>query len=180
MQKVFLIFIITFFLWASLLTAKEEEGFKIGDPAPKFILKDPEDKEYSLELLLKNKKILVLMLGDPKVRKECNEWGNGLHEVYGKREDIVLLMIADLRGLPFFVTESMVKWGTKKESLPVTILLDWKGKISEKLKAYRSKPNIFILDSEGKVLFHQFGPFSADLVKKIQDKVTEISKGKSQ
>ena len=100
--------------------AKEEEKLKIGDPAPKFTLKDPDDKEYSLEKLLgkdeEHGKSVILIMGNRKVRKQANKWARTLYKVYEKREEVVLIMIADLRDLPFFATESMVKWGTKLQS----------------------------------------------------------------
>lgn len=160
----------------------EEEGFKVGEPLPKFILKDPDDKEYSLEAILNKdkdqKKAIILLLGDPKVRKEGNEWAKELHKIYGERKEIIIFVIADLRGLPFFATDSMVKWGSKREELPVPILLDWKGKYSEKIRTYRSKPNIYIVNNEGKVAFHEFGSYSEELVKKIQAKVIDVLKDK--
>ena len=95
---------------ASSLAAKEEEEkrLKIGEPAPKFVLKDSYDKEYSLEKLLdKDKeqtKAVILIMGDRKVREEANKWAIGLGEIYGKKKEVALLMIADLRGLPFLQT----------------------------------------------------------------------------
>ena len=117
----------------SFAIAKEKEELKIGDPAPKFTLKDADDKEHSLEKLLgkdeESRKIIILIMGDRKVRKDANKWAKELDKLYKeKKEEIALLMVADLRDLPFFVTEGMVKWGTKREKLPVTIVLDWEGK----------------------------------------------------
>lgn len=165
------------FAFASFILAKDEEGFKIGEPAPKFTLKDADDKEYSLEKILiekKNLKVILLIMGDHKVRKEGNKWAIELHKIYGKNEDIVMLMVADLRDLPFYVTEGMVKWGTKREKLPVTILLDWGGKVNEEYKAHRSKPNLFMIGKNGKVLFHQEGKYSDELLKNVQAKVQEL------
>jgi peroxiredoxin len=159
---------------------KKEEGFKIGDPAPKFTLKDAYDKEHSLELISRkdeeNRKAVILIMGDRKVREEANKWAKELHKIYEKNEEVALLMVADLRDLPFFVTESMVKWGTKRENLPIPIVLDWGGKVNESYKAKRSKPNLYIIDKEGKVAFHQVGKYSEELIKKIQAKVQESLK----
>jgi hypothetical protein len=162
---------------------KKEEGFKIGDPAPIFTLKDADDKEHSLELIMgkdeENRKTVILIVGDRKVRKEANKWAKELHKIYEKNEEVALLMVADLRDLPFFVTEGMVKWGTKRENLPVTIVLDWGGKVNELYKAKRSKPNLYIIDKEGKVAFHQVGKHSEEFIKKLQAKVQESLKNDS-
>jgi peroxiredoxin len=159
---------------------KKEEGFKIGDPAPKFTLKDAFDKEHSLELMSgkdeENRKAVILIMGNRKVREEANKWAKELHKIYERNQEVALLMVADLRNLPFFVTEGMVKWGTKRENLPIPIVLDWGGKINQLYKAKRSKPNLYIIDKEGKVAFHQVGKHSEELTKKLQAKVQESLK----
>jgi peroxiredoxin len=159
---------------------KKEEGFKIGDPAPKFTLKDAYDKEHSLELISgkdeENRKAVILIMGNRKVREEANKWAKELHKIYEKNEEVALLMVADLRDLPFFVTEGMVKWGTKRENLPIPIVLDWGGKVNELYKSKRSKPNLYIIDKEGKVVLHQVGKHSEEFIKKLQAKVQESLK----
>jgi|GEM_PF-743424 len=171
--------ILTLYAFAKEET-KKEEGFKIGDPAPKFTLKDADDKEYSLELILgkdeENRKAVILIMGNRKVREEANKWAKDLHKIYEKNEEVALLMVADLRNLPFFVTEGMVKWGTKRENLPITIVLDWGGKVNELYKAKRSKPNLYIINKNGKVAFHQVGKHSEEFIKKLQAKVQESLK----
>ena len=78
---------------------KKEEGFKIGDPAPIFTLKDADDKEHSLELIMgkdeENRKTVILIMGDRKVRKEANKWAKDLHRIYEKNQEVALLMVAD-------------------------------------------------------------------------------------
>jgi hypothetical protein len=159
--------------------AKEEDKLEIGDPAPKFTLKDADDKEYSLEKMLEKdekfgEKIVMLMMGDQKVRKQANKWATEFHKLYGENKNIVMIMIADLRGLPFFVTEGMVKWGTKRENLPIPIILDWEGKISQKYQTERGKPNLRIVDNHGKIAYIKTGEYSEKLVKEIHAKVQEI------
>jgi len=162
-------------------TAKEEERLKIGDPAPKFTLKDADDKEHGLEKLLRkdeeSARIVILIMGDRKVRKDANQWAKKLHELYKeKKEEIALLMLADLRDLPFFVTESMVKWGTKREKLPITIVLDWEGKINKLYKTQKGKSDIFIVNSDGKIAYHQVSKYKDDAVKKIQGRIQDLLK----
>ena len=170
----------------SFAIAKEKEEFKIGDPAPKFTLKDADDKEHSLEKLLgkdeESRKIVILIMGDLKVRKDANKWAKELDKLYKeKKEEVALLMVADLRDLPFFVTEGMVKWGTKREKLPVTIVLDWEGKINKLYKTQKRKTDIFIVNSDGKIAYHQVDKHSKDAVKKMQAKVQDlISKNSSE
>jgi predicted MPP superfamily phosphohydrolase len=134
-------------LFASLTSAKDvnEQSLKIGTRAPKFILKDADDKEYNLEKIFEkdkdSPKIIILIIGNHTTRANGNKWARELDKIYKDRKDVGIYMIADLRGLAFFVTESMVKWGTKKENLPITILLDWKGRISEQYKTKKMSAN---------------------------------------
>jgi peroxiredoxin len=166
---------------ASYTAAKEKEELKIGDPAPKFTLKDADDKEYSLETLLdkETKKIIILIMGDRKARKQGDKWAIELDKIYGKKEEIVILMVADLRDLPFFVTEGMVKWGVKREKIPVPILLDWGGKVNELYKTQKGKPDLFIIDSDGTVSDHQVGAYSDELTKKVQDGIEKALSSKN-
>jgi hypothetical protein len=117
---------------------------------------------------------MILMMGDRKVQGEANKWAIELDKIYGKKKEVVLLMIADLRGLPFFVTEGMVKWGTKREKLPVPILLDWKGKISKMYKTQKGKPDLFVVDGDGKISYHYVGLYSDEVIKKMQATVQVI------
>lgn len=155
-----------------------EKGLKVGDPAPEFTLKDAYDKEYSFKALLDRKetKIAVLLMGDRKVRKDANKWAIELHKIYGTRKDVVMLMLADLRDLPFFATEGMVKWGTKREKLPVTILLDWEGKVNQKYNTQKKKTDLFIVDSDSKVLYYQAEKYSDKMFRKVTTKMQDILK----
>lgn len=183
MVQKLIILLSTALILASFAIAKEEETLKIGDPAPIFTLKDADDKEHSLEKLLRkdeeNARIVILIMGDRKVREDANKWAKKLDELYKeKKEEIALLMLADLRDLPFFVTESMVKWGTKRENLPVTIVLDWEGKINILYKTQKGKPDIFIVNKDGKIAYHQLTKYTDEAVKKIQEKVQDLLKQK--
>jgi len=160
-------------------TANSEEGerLKIGTQAPKFTLKDADDKEHSLDPILnKDKasaKVIILVMGDRSVREPNDKWAIELDKIYGKKKEVTVLMIADLRGLPFFATEGMVKWGVKREKIPATILLDWGGKVNKLYKAQRGKPNLFVIGYDSKILYHYVGPYSAESIKEIQTKVQE-------
>ena len=187
LQRMVVLLSVIFILASSALALekpKGEEELKIGEPAPEFTLKDADDKDYSLELLLskgnETVKVVILIMGDRSARKQGDEWAIELDKLYGKREEIVILMVADLRGLPFFVTEGMVKWGVKREKIPVPILLDWGGKVNQLYKTQKGKPDLFIIDSDGKVSYHQVGPYSDELVKKVKVKVQDSLKEKKE
>jgi len=162
------IFILSIFVSLTFARDENEQSIKIGAQAPKFILKDADDNEFNLEKIFEkdkdNPKIIILIIGNHTTRANGNKWARELDKIYKDRNDVVMYMIADLRGLPFFVTESMVKWGTKKENLPITILLDWKGKISEAYKTRKGESNIFIIDNSLKIRHYLFGEYTPKLM----------------
>jgi hypothetical protein len=185
------IYLITLIIFLTLLLpfvafSEKDESLKIGDQSPKFTLKDADDKEYSLDTILKKDikkdkdplQILILVIGDPSTRKNGNKWAKELDKLYKEKKEVSIFMIADLRGLPFFATESMVKWGTKRENLPVTILLDWGGKVSELYKTQRGESNLFIIDRDGKVKYYYAGQCKPENVKTLNVKIQEILKEK--
>lgn len=161
-----------------------EKDLKVGDKAPKFILKDADDKEYSLDQFLKREKdpikVLILIIGDRSTRESGNKWASEFNKLYEKNKDIAMLMIADLRGLPFFVTEGLVKWGVKQEKTPVTILLDWDGKVNQLYKTEKGKSNIVIINSKGIISMYHKENYSDEAFKKVTAKIQEIINEDSQ
>lgn len=172
------IFIAIILTYSMAALGKEEEKLKVGDIVPEFSLKDAYDKEYAFKDMLDKEevKIAILLMGDRKVRKDANEWARGLHEIYGKNSEILMLMLANLNDLPFFATESMIKWGTKREKLPVAILLDWKGKVNKTYKTQKKKTNLFIVSKDRKLLHYQIEKYSEKTVKVVTTKIQEILK----
>jgi len=171
--------ILIFFILSSIAFSADDE-LKVGDQSPKFTLKNADDKEYSLEVLLKKdkatRKVLILIMGDHTTRDSGNKWAMELHKVHGKDERVKASMIADLRGLPFYVTERMVKWGVKREKTPILILLDWHGKVNQLYKTERGKPNIFIIGDQGKILYIYKGEYSAKVFNIIKAKIQDCLK----
>ena len=155
---------------------KIKDSLKAGAPAPLFTLKDAYDKEYNLKAILDKEEVkaVVLMIGNRKVRGEANKWAIELDKLYGKDKRVVLIMIADLRGLPFFVTEKMVKWGVKRENLPTPILLDWKGKVNQKYKTQKDKNNLYIIDGDGKISHTLASKCSDESMEKMKAKIQNL------
>lgn len=140
-----------------------------GRRAPDFTLKDADDKSYILSEM--RDKIVVLLIGTQKSRKEGDKWIFAIEEDYGQYKDIECYLIADLRGLPFFVTESMVKWGVRREDLPFKTLLDWDGNTAQKYEVQRGLPNLFIIDKQGKIAYSYSGKYSDEVYSKFKKKL---------
>ena len=167
---------------------QKKDVLKIGDAAPKFVLKDPHDVEYSLEKLLDKEKgyakAVILLIGTHKVQEEGEKWAVELDKVYRKKKQVVIFLMGDLRDLPFFVADSVVKWGARREadSLPdsTTILLDWDGKVSKQYKVHKDKTNLIIIDGECKIAFQSTDEYSEKAMKKVEAKIDAILKGKQE
>lgn len=171
-------FVIILLLIALHGLADQGQALKLGEPVPSFVLKDADDNEYSLDKLIKdeNKKVVILIIGDRTTRESGNKWGIELHKIYGNQKDITILMIADLRGLPFFATEAVVKWGVKREKLPIKILLDWDGKVSQSYKTKRGESNIFVINKDKKLVHVCQGVFTEEKSKALKEKVDSMIK----
>jgi AhpC/TSA family len=154
---------------------REGKELKMGAPAPEFALKDSHGKEHSLEKLLHegdtSNKMAILVMGNSEVRKEAGKWAIELDKVCRKNKDVAALMVADLRGKPFFVTEGMVKRHIKRANPPVPIVLDRDGAVNKLYKVQRNKANIFIVDRDGRVCYRKSGSYSEELVGEIQGNV---------
>lgn len=150
---------------------------KIGDTAPKFALKDPDNNVYSLDSIIGKGKtgtqVLILIIGDRHSRENGNKWLKELDKIYYEEKGIEIFMIADLRGLPFFATETLVKWGIKRERLPRPVLLDWDGKVNDLYKTQPGKSNLFIIDNTGKIKYTFVGKFKKDELETLNAKIQE-------
>lgn len=147
-------------------------ALKPGVQSPDFRLKDADDKSYTLSEM--KDKIVILLIGTRGVRKEGDKWMFAIDEDYGQHEDINCYLIADLRGLPFFVTKGMVKWGVKREEMPFRTLLDRDGKIARKFDTRKDLPNLFVIDRQGEVVYSYSGKFSDGNYSRFQNKLNSI------
>ncbi|HIA70941.1 TPA: hypothetical protein EYN98_33825, partial [Candidatus Poribacteria bacterium] len=61
------------FTYVTSFSAPVQDQLKVGEAAPDFILRSVDGQEYSTKKL--SGKIIVLIMGNRKIRKEDNEWG---------------------------------------------------------------------------------------------------------
>ena len=109
------IYFLAIILFACPVSAlKERVPPKVGDIAPDFTLKDAEDQTYSLEKL--RGKIVFLVLGNRKIRKEDDKWAAAFQKDYGDREGVIAYIIADMRSVPGFVPRDLSRGNSRKTS----------------------------------------------------------------
>ncbi|MDE0088291.1 MAG: hypothetical protein OXU23_21395, partial [Candidatus Poribacteria bacterium] len=80
---------IAFFgILASFADQKSEtEPPKVGDTAPDWTLQDPEEKEHNLKKL--RDKVVFLIMGNRKIRKEDDKWAEAFQKDYRENKQVV-------------------------------------------------------------------------------------------
>ena len=143
-----------------------EEPLQVGEDAPDFTLQDAEDQEHALMKM--RDKVVFLIMGNRKIREEDDKWGHAFQQDYGENDQVVAYIIADMRSVPAFVPKGFVKRQLKKDKPPVTLLLDWKGKVHQAYRTEKEKPNLYIIDPEGKLAFHIKSNFDKETYQKLK------------
>ena len=152
--------------------SKEGNPPTVGNKAPDFTLKDADDQTHSLKKL--RGKIVFLILGNRKIRKEDDKWAAAFQKDYGDRERIIAYIIADMRSVPGFVPKGFIKRQLKKNKPPVTLLLDWKGDVHKAYHTDKKKPNLYLIDPDGLIVFHAKSDFDEKTYKSIKTAINEI------
>ena len=143
-----------------------DEPLQVGEEAPDFTLQDAEDQEHALKKM--RGKVVFLIMGNRKIREEDDKWGYAFQQDYQGDEQVIAYIIADMRSVPAFVPKGFVKRQLKKDKPPVTLLLDWKGKVHQAYRTEKEKPNLYIIDPDGKLAFHIKSNFDKETYQKLK------------
>ena len=85
-MKLLIAVIISIALFGTFLSSADEktetEPPKVGDTAPDFMLQDVEEKEHNLKKL--RGKVVFLIMGNRKIRKEDDKWAETIQKAYRK------------------------------------------------------------------------------------------------
>ena len=160
--------IIVLFVFASVASDQEqvEEPIQVGEQVPDFTLQDADDQEHALKKM--RGKVVFLIMGHRKIREEDDKWGHAFQEDYRENDGVVAYIVADMRSVPAFVPKGLIKRQLKKNQPPVTLLLDWKGKVHQAYHTQKEKPNLYVIDPEGKLAFHIESNFDKDTYQKLK------------
>jgi len=131
-------------LLAMIVTAGVTEGGQpaIDAKAPDFSLFDQRDNPVTLRQLVG--KPVILIASDDEGAKQNPAWRKTIVEKY--RERILVIGVADVRKVPFFL-KSKFKRDFQKD--PATILLDWDGVIFTSYGLEKGVSNIIVIDKKG-------------------------------
>jgi peroxiredoxin len=131
-------------------SAGDMKSLNIGDQAPSFSLKNYDGKDYDLKSLLKKNKFTVLMF----ISTECpvsngyNERMVKLNDSYGKKGVAFVGINANKAE-----DVQMIADHSKDQGFEFPVLKDEKNKIADLYGALVT-PEIFVINAEGKVLYH--------------------------
>ena len=143
-----------------------EEPPQVGEEAPDFTLQDADDQEHALQKM--RGKVVFLIMGNRKIRKEDDKWGYAFQKDYRENDRVIAYIVADMRSVPGFVPKGFIKRQLKKDKPPVTLLLDWKGKVHQAYLTEKEKPNLYIIDPQGKLAFQIKSNFDEETYQKLK------------
>ena len=168
MRYISLCLIIGLFAFASVASDQEqvEEPLQVGEEAPDFTLQDADDQEHALQKM--RGKVVFLIMGNRKIRKEDDKWGIAFQKDYRENDRVIAYIVADMRSVPGFVPKGFIKKQLKKDEPPVTLLLDWKGKVHQAYRTEKEKPNLYIIDPQGKLAFQIKSNFDEETYQKLK------------
>lgn len=177
-----LITITLFGTFVSFADERTETGPpKVGDTAPDFLLQDVDEKEHSLKKL--QGKVVFLIMGNRKIRKEDDKWAEAFQKDYQEITEVTAYIIADLRSVPGFIPKGFIRGQLKKNPPPVGFLLDWKGKVHERYQTEEKKPTLYLISQKGTIVFHRKANFKSEIyaeLKKEIDKLLEMAGNKDE
>ena len=70
---------------------------KVGDTAPDWTLQDPEEKEHNLKKL--RGKVVFLIMGNRKIRKEDDKWAEAFQKDYRENTQVTWLTSSPICGV---------------------------------------------------------------------------------
>ena len=120
-----------------------------------FRIQDQFDRVHT-EDELASRAVLVLC-GDRKGSRYQEQWGDRIRDLLRESDrlsTVLLLEVADLRGVPFFIKGSVKRKFPKEKS--AWVLLDWKGHFAKAHSFQADRLNIALFDPAG-VLVYQVG-----------------------
>lgn len=168
----FKVSILTFLLLATITTHAKKEPPTVGDPAPDFVLQDAEEKIHTLKKL--RGKIVFLILGNRKIRKEDDKWAAAYNKDYQKNKNVTSYIIADMRSVPGFIPKRFIRSRVKKKPPPAKFLFDWKGEIHKKYHTEKKKPTLYLISQQGKIVFHRKTNFKPEIYAELKKKIDSL------
>ena len=175
-MKLLIAVVISITLFGTFVNSADErtktEPPKVGDTAPDFLLQDAEENEHSLKKL--RGKVVFLIMGNRKIRKEDDKWAEAFQKEYRENADVTAYIIGDLRSVPGFIPKGFIRGQLKKNLPPVKFLLDWKGKVHERYQTEKEKPTLYLISQKGTIVFHQKVNFNPEIYNELKKEIDKL------
>ncbi len=166
------IILVLVMLMSPYATGEEPIGLKSDSKAPPFELKDAEEKVYQLEQL--KGKVVLLIMGNRKIRKDDDLWAERIQKIYGKDKRLELFIVADMRSVPRFIPRSLIRSQLRRNKPPARLLLDWGGKVHQAYHTKPDKPNLFLIDPRGKVVVFMRAKHTEEAEAKLRKHIDSV------
>lgn len=175
-MKLSVVAIVSIAFFAILMSFADEKSKttppKVGDTAPDWTLQDAEEKEHNLKQL--RGKVVFLIMGNRKIRKEDDKWAEAFQKDYRENEQVVAYIIADMRSVPGFIPKRFIRSQLKKNPPAVGFLLDWKGKVHKRYQTEKKKPTLYLISQEGIIVFHQKADFKPETYAELKKEIDKL------
>ena len=175
-MKLFIAAVISISLFGILVAFADEKSEtappKVGDTAPDWTLQDAEEKEHNLKKL--RSKVVFLIMGNRKIRKEDDKWAEAFQKEYGENEQVVAYIIGDLRSVPGFIPKGFIRSQLKKNPPAVKFLLDWKGEVHKQYQTEKKKPTLYLISQEGIIAFHRKANFEPEIHTELKKEIDKL------
>ena len=175
-MKLFIAAVISISLFGILVAFADEKSEtappKVGDTAPDWTLQDAEEKEHILKKL--RGKVVFLIMGNRKIRKEDDKWAEAFQKAYGENEQVVAYIIGDLRSVPGFIPKGFIRSQLKKNPPAVKFLLDWKGEVHKRYQTEKKKPTLYLISQKGTIAFHQKANFDSATYAELKKEINRL------
>ncbi|RKU09621.1 hypothetical protein C6503_20935 [Candidatus Poribacteria bacterium] len=145
---------------------------KVGDTAPEWTLQDPEEKEHNLKKL--RGKVVFLILGNRKIRKEDDKWAAAFQKDYRENKKVVAYIIADMRSVPGFIPKRFIRGQLKKNPPPVKFLTDWKGEVHKRYQTEKEKPTLYLISQKSTIVFHRKANFKPETYVELKKEIDKL------
>ena len=145
---------------------------KVGDTAPDWTLQDPEEKEHNLKKL--RGKVVFLIMGNRKIRKEDDKWAEAFQKDYRENKKVVAYIIADMRSVPGFIPKRFIRSQLKKNAPPVKFLMDWKGEVHKQYRTEKEKPTLYLISQKGTIVFHRKSDFKPETYAELKKEIDKL------
>ena len=145
---------------------------KVGDTAPDWTLQDPEEKEHNLKKL--RGKVVFLILGNRKIRKEDDKWAEAFQKDYRENKQVTAYIVADMRSVPGFIPKRFIRGQLKRNPPPVKFLLDWKGEVHKQYQTEKEKPTLYLISQKGTIIFHRKANFKPETYAELKKEVDKL------